>query len=104
MKEIPVPAAVEVKFGEGATKSVTFSEFLIDMTDGYGETKTPKQVRQMMKLQEKIEKANGAVCLEDAEFELLKAAIEWPRQLNMKVVKQLISFYAALETAGIGKD
>ena len=109
MKEIKVPAPVKVVLGKlqdgsDAKDTVAFTKFLVDMVDTYGETKTPKQLRQAMRLIDKIEKANGVLSLEDADFDLLKAAIEFPRQLNTKLARQLGSFYDALSEAGIGKD
>lgn len=109
MKEIKVPAPVLVVLGKqqdgkDITESVQFPKFLVDMVDTYGETKTPKQLRQAMRLIDKIEKAGEVLSLEDADFDLLKAAIEFPRQLNTKLARQLGSFYDALSEAGIGKD
>lgn len=93
MKIITVPE--DIKVGE---KAFSCKEVLMLQLDNYGEVKTISMVRQAQKVAEAIEKGNGTITLEDAEYDLLKAACQ-------KIVflpgaaRKLLPFYEAVESA-----
>lgn len=106
MKIIEVPATIKAKpFGTQAlvnrdveVPEMTFKDFLIIHLDSYSSVKSTKMVRQVNKIADAIEKSNGTISLEDADFDVLKAAVE-----EVKVVpgmaRQLLSYYDAIEKA-----
>lgn len=111
MKEIAVPEPVELLLGVDATGkehriTKTFFDFLGDRIDGYGGAKTPRMLREVMRLLDSLDAQKGdkVVKLDVDKFELLKAAMEWPNEsgLSIKYAKQAWKFYEALEAAGIG--
>lgn len=110
MKTIERPAPVEILLGvlpdgKEVKKTLTFVAFLTDVFDWYGGAKTPRQLREVIRVMDAIEKkADGPLELEDNQYDLLKAAIEWPREagFSVKYARQAWTFYEALEKAGIG--
>lgn len=100
MKVIEVPGTVEPKAfdAKGTPKTVSFKEFLNLHLDTYGGAKTPKQIRQLAKVFDIIEKSDGHIELEDADYDLVKAACE-----DVKYVagfaRQLIPYYDAIDKA-----
>ena len=93
MKIITVPE--DVKIGE---KSFSCKEVLLLQLDNYGEVKTISMVRQAQKVAEAIEKGNGTITLENAEYDLLKAACQ-------KIIflpgasRKLLPYFEAVESA-----
>lgn len=103
MKIIEVPAAIKVKLrtqdGDKETDG-KFAEWATNVLDFYSEVKTVKQVRQVQKIADALEVANGTVSLEDADYDLLKAAVEaYPTKLPPFIVRQHLSFVDAIEKA-----
>lgn len=98
MKIVKVPENVKVKIGEESTDIFTFKKVLTDHIDSYGETKTVTQLRQASKIIDKIEAANDSLSLEDADYEILKAACS---KIVYKplVARQMLSYYDAVEKA-----
>ena len=74
MKIITVPADVMATVGDEISNKFTFKRVLTDHIDNYGETKTVSQLRQAQKIIDKLEAASDTLRLEDAEYEILKAA------------------------------
>jgi hypothetical protein len=101
MKIIEVPATVTVKpitTQKGEDKAIPFKEFLGLHLDAYGNIKTPKQVRQLGKLFDAIEAGNGTISIEDADYDLLKAALEEIKYIP-GVARQMVSYYDAVDKA-----
>ncbi len=98
MRLIKPPADVKVKIGEESSDLFTFKKVLIDQIDNYGETKTVSQLRQAAKIIDKIETGNGTIHLEDAEYEIVKAACS---KIVYKPVlaRQLLSYCDSVESA-----
>ena len=104
MKIISIPAPLKIKVMErtGTLNQVEtkFVEWATNIIDFYAEAKTLKQVRQVQKIVEALESSNGTVSIEDAEYELLKAAVEqYPTKLPPAIVRQHLSFVDAIEKA-----
>lgn len=97
MKIVTVPQDITIKFGDGE-KVFTCKEVLLFQLDTYAEVKTLSMVRQAAKVAEAIEKGNGTISLEDADYDLLKAACQKIAYVT-KVSRQLIPFYEAVEKA-----
>lgn len=111
--EIPmeVPAPIKVKLGklkDGSdfTEEITFKKFLTDVVDSYTESaKLPKQIRQREKVIRVIEASNGHLQFEDADFELVKGAVEAGGVPYQPVIsRQLVPYLDALALIGIGKE
>jgi hypothetical protein len=101
MKVIEVPAAVTVKpvgDGKGESKEIPFKEFVGVHIDTYAQAKTAKQFRQLAKIHDALEAANGTVTLEDADYELMKAALEEGKYFP-GISRQLITYYDAIDKA-----
>ena len=98
MRLIKTPADVKVKVNEETSDLFTFKKVLIDQIDNYGETKTVSQLRQAAKIIDKIEAGNGTISLEDAEYEIVKAACS---KIVYKPVlaRQLLSYFDSVEAA-----
>lgn len=77
--------------------TLTFGQWLQTALDQYLPLgKGPKAQRQAAKIAESIEQANGAIRLEDADFEVVKAAVE-TFQFQPKVNRHAGLFWAAIE-------
>lgn len=97
MKIVKVPPDVTVKLGE-AEKTFTAKEVFTHQLDTYTDVKTLSMVRQAQKVIDAIERGNGTISLEDAEYDLLKGACREIRYIP-KVSRHLLPFYEALESA-----
>jgi hypothetical protein len=80
-------------------KEISFTEFVTTCIDNYVEIKTPKQWRQAQKVVAAVEAMNGTLQLEDAEYELLKAAVEKGGSYAPFAGRQLVDFAEAVENA-----
>ena len=103
MKTITVPAPILVNLkrreGDEAVEQ-KFPDWATNIIDFYAEAKTLKQVRQVQKIVDALASANGFVTLEDADYELLKAAVEqYPTKLPPVIVRQHLGFVDAIENA-----
>ena len=100
--EIPKPVTVTLKAKDGSdvhTEGV-FCDWAVNIIDFYTEVKTLKQVRQVQVIVEALESANGSVSLENADYDLLKAAVEnYPTKFPPTVIRQHLSFIDAIEKA-----
>lgn len=101
MRLITVPAkAITLKAPKGGEqKDLAFSEFVTTCLDGYGEIKTPKQWRQSQKVVAALETMNGNLTLEDAEYDLLKAAVQSGGGYTAWAGRQLVDYAEAIEKA-----
>lgn len=100
MKLIVVPTEkVTLKLGGERTKELSFAEFLTTALDAYAEIKTPKQWRQASKVLAAIEKANGNISLEDADYELIKSAVAAGGGFLPVAGRQLVPYADAVENA-----
>jgi len=105
MKIIEIPMDLAIKFkepstGEDISKPAKFSDWAENIVDFYGEAKTLKQVRQVQKIVDALHGANGTMQLEDAEYDLLKAAVEnYPTKMPPFIVRQHMAFIDAIEKA-----
>lgn len=99
MRVIEIPATVTLKpLGEGGKpEELSFKKWALLHIDHYAEVKTPGQIRQCAKIAAALEK-EGNTQLEDAEYELLKAAIGAPK-FTPGASRQLISYYDAIDGA-----
>lgn len=102
--DIPVAVELETNVFNGAVLNrqkmpMTFLEWSTICVDNYAEmAKGAKAARQAARIVDALENANGTCHLEEAEFEILKAAVEkqeWKAGLNRK----MIPFYEAIEKA-----
>jgi hypothetical protein len=97
LKIITVPADITVKFADG-DKTYSLKEVLTTQLDMYAEIKSASMVRQAQKVLAAIETGTGTIALEDADYDLLKAACQkilYP----FKVSKSILPFYEAVESA-----
>ena len=104
MRIIDIPAAVPVMQhnpdGTNAgKKDETFQHFLVGAIDthkefGHGITK----VRQGVKIHAAVMEANGVLRLEDADYDMLKAAVEGCPWMP-RYARECITFFDALENA-----
>lgn len=104
MKLIEIPAPVNVNLRRKENDEpvpVKFPEWATNVIDFYSDgVKTLKQVRQVQKIVEALEKATEAVTLEDADYDLLKAAVEaYPTKMPPVIVRQHLAFVDAIEKA-----
>lgn len=100
--EIPKPLTLKLKTQTGEiTQESKFPEWASNMVDFYGEgVKTIKQVRQVQKIVDALDASNGTVSLEDADYDLLKAALEaYPGKISPHVLRQHLPFIDAIEAA-----
>lgn len=102
MKVIEVPETVSVKpIGaqeKGEAKPISFKEFVSIHIDTYGQAKTPKQFRQLAKIHDALEASSGTMSVEDADYDLLKAALEEGKYIP-GISRQLVSYYDAVDKA-----
>jgi hypothetical protein len=109
MKIIDIPKPVEAKLKimdngtvKEITKEISFLAFLSDACDSYKPFASgPKQARQYDKIMNVIESINGenSVRFEDADFNILKAAIEEAQWVTPGINRAYIPFYDAIEKA-----
>lgn len=105
MKIIEVPGPIMVKTRRSPkdedANELKFKDWAENVIDYYSEgVKTLKQVRQVQKIIDALGSANGTVSLEDAEYDLLKAAMEaYPTKLPPVIVRQQLPFIDAVEKA-----
>lgn len=100
MKIVAVPGTcIETATPEGRKKSLSFVEWCQTALDLYAPLgKGPKAARQAAKIFEALEKANGTIAFEDADFDVLKAATEacdWIAKIN----RQAEPYWSAVEKA-----
>jgi tRNA A37 threonylcarbamoyladenosine synthetase subunit TsaC/SUA5/YrdC len=99
VKIIKVPADVVVKLpGVEEGKAFPFKEALILHLDSYVELKTISQSREASKIIDAIEKGNGTISLEDAQYAILSAACK-NRVYHQTITRQLLSYYDAVDGA-----
>jgi hypothetical protein len=100
MKILDIPATVTVKpvGGQGEPRQLPFREFCLTHIDTYAEIKMTGQIRQIAKIAAALEGDAATFQLEDAEYELLKAACGAPKFLP-GVCRQVVSYYDALDKA-----
>jgi hypothetical protein len=104
MKIIDIPADIQIRLktqtGEDKLEPRKFVVWAEEIVDFYGEVKTLKQVRQVQKITDALKSANGTMQLEDADYDLFKAAVEaYPTKLPAFITKQHLPFIDALERA-----
>jgi hypothetical protein len=103
MKIIEVPQPLKLtlqdRAGNDLEEEVTFTTFLSNAIDFYSEgVKTIKQLHQVQSIVDAVEKATDTITLEDAEYELLKSAIDvYPSKLMPKVGRQYLPFFDAFD-------
>ena len=97
MKVVTVPADITVK-GVQKEETIPFKDFLVHHLDNFEGIKTPSQVRQAGKIVGTIEAANGTIALEDAEYEILKSALQSIKYFP-KVARQLVAYWDAFDKA-----
>jgi len=96
MKTIKVPEEVKLDVGGEVEQVFTFKEFLlaaINTHEPFGQG--IKNIRQGYKLAELAESDEEELELEDADYEVLKAAVE-ACKWNPFVARNAITFYDAL--------
>jgi len=94
MKLVKVPDPVKVE----GVKEIPFKEWLVTHMDSFEGVKTPSQVRQAAKIVDVIEKSNGEIAFEDADYEVMKAAIQKTPYFP-KIARQLVGYYDAFDKA-----
>lgn len=106
MKRIQIPEDLTVKLQtkEGGTSvTIKFKEFIVNALDGYQPNgKSVKQIRQMMKIIDKVEKADGTILLDVADYDIIKASLHLEGDGGSwmpNVARQVISFFDAVEQA-----
>lgn len=97
MRLITVPPDIAVKFNDG-DKVFTCKEVFIHQIDSYAEIKTASMMRQAQKVVDAIENGNGTISLEDADYDLLKAACSQIKYFP-KVGRSILPFFDALDGA-----
>lgn len=101
MKIIDVPKSVSVKpiaGGQGEPREISFKDFCTLHLDSYAEIKTPSQVRQAAKVFDALEAGGATLSLEDADYELLKAAAAAVKYVP-GVARQMVSYFDAIDKA-----
>lgn len=100
MKIVDVPAPIAVKIGVKGevVEDVDFKKFLVFHLDHHAEIKSLDQLRQVNKIVAAVEGGNGTIKLEDADYTLLKAALQNPKY-HTAVGRQLLPFYDAFDKA-----
>jgi len=104
MKVIEVPADITINLmderGTKTSKPAKFKEWAENVIDFYSEVKTMKQVRQVQKIVDAIGAGNGKVEMEDADYDLLKAAVDASAgKLPPFIVRQQLPFVDAVDKA-----
>lgn len=98
MKVITSPVAITINLGDRAVTH-EFKKFLVEAIDLHQPAgRTIKMIRQAAKIVDVIEGSNGTIKLEDADYELLKSALDsvaW----NPAVARRLLPFFDAVEGA-----
>jgi len=97
MKIITVPKDLEVEINR-EKKPLTFREFLFNHLDYYAECKTPKMVRQVVKVGHAIDEMKDTLVLENEDCALLQAACTAVKYLPV-MAKQLTLYWDAVEKA-----
>ncbi len=97
MKIITVPKELEVELNK-EKKPLTFREFLFNHLDYYAEYKTPKMVRQVVKISHAIDEMKETLVLEDEDCALLQAACTAVKYLPV-MSKQIEPYWNAVEKA-----
>ena len=99
MKLLKIPAPVKLEFSSPSgtqEQEVTFHKFLSLHLDAL-EPKTWAQIRTVEAIARTIEAAKGdTMAFEDAEFEVLKDAVDKPRYL-MPFARKMLSFKDSVE-------
>lgn len=95
--QIPKPITITYSAPSGErSEEVTFQKFLSLHLDAL-EPKTWAQIRIVEAISRTVEKADGThISLEDAQYDVLKDAIEKPRYL-MPFAKKMLSFADSVE-------
>lgn len=107
MRLITIPKPIVVKttksIKEVEQNEVHFKGWTQNLIDYYSEgVKTLKQVRQVQKIVEAIEKAEETLKLEDADWELLEGAVKaYPTKMAPGVVRQHFPFVDAILNAQV---
>lgn len=100
MRLIKPPGKVKVvmptREGE-REEEYTFARFVTDTLDVYP-AKTPKQIRQTIKILDAVNKNSENVSLEDTDYDILKDAAEHIAFLP-RAARQLLPFYDAIDQA-----
>lgn len=102
MRIVTVPAPIKVALASRKDldpTDISLKDFLTTHLDGYSAVKTPSQVRQVCKIMDAVEKGNGTMAFEDADFEVVKGAVQEGGKYVPGVARQLIAFYDALDNA-----
>jgi len=99
VKVIDIPATIKTKpAGAAPEMEISFKDWLVKHLDVYQEIKTVSQIRQASKIVDAIEAANGTLALEDADFAVLKGAVEKPFYVP-GINRQLLPYYDAMDKA-----
>lgn len=104
MRQIKIPDVVTIELESGDSRSakfqVSFFKFMEVQLDGYGENekRTPVQMRQVNKVLDRVSAATDMLNLEDADFDLVKAACK-VSQFVPRVGRKLLAFFDAIEAA-----
>ena len=99
MRVIEVPAPITVKSPDGSnSEAVSFKKFALLQLDLYADIKTVTQARQAQKVVDAIERGNGTISLEDAEYDLLKSALDKVNGIP-GVYRQCLAFVDAVDKA-----
>ena len=100
MKIIEIPATLTVKSigPDPKPETISFKTWALLHIDLYAEAKTVGQIRQLAKIATALETDGTSFQLEDAEYELLKAATGVPKYVP-GVSRQMIPYYDALDKA-----
>jgi len=98
MKIVDVPPDAEIKFpGRPEAAKMSFREFLISAMDMYEPAgKGPSNIRKAFKIVSSIEAMDGHLTLEDADFEVLKSAVE-SASWKPAAARQLVAFFDAMD-------
>lgn len=109
MKVIDVPEPVKYKLVlrnpnnelEEVERTLTFPEFLTGAFEGYEKfAKGPAMARQFNKLMDVVESIEGkSLAFEDADFLVVKAAVDSATWVHAKINRAAIPFYAAVDKA-----
>jgi hypothetical protein len=100
MKVIEIPVSVVLKPWNEQMKAeeMSFKKWALLHIDTYSEVKAPGQIRQCFKIASAMESAGSTVQLEDADYDLLKAACSQPK-LMPGASRQLVAYFDAIDAA-----
>lgn len=97
--QVPIPE--KYRTSEDDPKESTFKEFVETAMNNYMPSgRGINQIRQAQKIMEKVEKMDGQLILEDAEFNTVKEAV-MTAQFPPRAARTCLSFFEAVEA---GKD